>query len=84
MRDEVPEKHTQKTFREHKAFPESFRTTVASGADPGTTARGIRCEVPVVQLLTLFLMAILTKALLTLVRGNFMTFTFFSARHIAN
>ena len=65
------------------AFPESFRTTVASGADPGTTARGIRCEVPVVQLLTLFLMAILTKALLTLVRGNFMAFTFFAAGHNA-
>ena len=38
---------------------------------------------PVVQLLTLLLMAILTKALLTLVCSDFVTFTFFSARHTA-
>jgi hypothetical protein len=72
--------NTEKTFREHGGFPESFSTsTVASGADPGTS----ECRMPVVQLLTLLLMAILTKALLTLVRSNFVTFTFFSARHTA-
>ena len=38
---------------------------------------------PVVQLLTLLLMAILTKALLPLVCSDFVTFTFFSARHTA-
>ncbi len=84
--------YVQVTGRQRKNFP------AASEASPEsfsirrlrlalTPARWIptrrRLQVPVVQLLTLLLMAILTKALLTLVRSNFVTFTFFSARHTA-
>lgn len=67
------------------AFRKVFRIgTAASGADPSMADSGFpECQVPVVQLLTLLLMAIFTKALFAFVRRNFVTFTFFSARHIA-
>lgn len=73
--------NSEKTFRQQrKASRKVFRfETAASGADPGTA----EMPMPVVQLLTLLLMAILTKALLPLVCSDFVTFTFFSARHTA-
>ncbi len=59
---------------------------MAVGAGPSSTGflpKGIKPK-PVVQTLAVFLlMAILTQAFFTLVSGNFVTFTFFSARHTA-
>jgi hypothetical protein len=55
-------------------------------ADPGSGAlQDTNAPLPVVQSLAiLLLMAVFAQALFTLVRCNFVAFTFFSARHIAS
>ena len=77
--------YRKKTFRKHPGLSESlFVRRWPSGADPGRGIPRARKPMPAVQTLTVFLlMTILAQALFALVRGNFMAFTFFSARHTA-
>ena len=58
-------------------------STVTSDADPGAVLLNERTAPPVVQTLAFLLMTILTKTLFAFVCGDFVTFTFFSARHTA-
>ncbi len=73
----------RKNFPVAKGFRKVFDSTVASGADPGQDVVETNESLPVVQTLAFLLMAIFAQALFALMGGNFMSFTFLSARHTA-
>jgi hypothetical protein len=77
----IPQKNFPKALRFRKVFlSDGGRLALA----PVATVEQKLNPMPVVQTLTvLLLMTIFAQALFTLVRGNLVTFTFFSARHTA-
>lgn len=77
----IPQKNFPKAMRFRKVFSsDGGRLALA----PVATVSQKLSPMPVVQTLTiLLLMTIFTQAFFTLVCGNLVTFTFFSARHTA-
>jgi hypothetical protein len=74
----------RETFRREHARPESFASSTSASLSLSLADGARRAKSLWFSYLTLFLVTVLAQALFALVRGDFVSFTFFSARHTAS